>query len=208
MKISNTRLFSIVFLSALLVCIAHITSVAQTNDSTYYKHNKFYYMAGFGFGGGTIGVQGSLNATIHRNGYELTAKLNAQDHVIALTNDAVDLNSEEYALLVGRKVTRHPFSYVVVSTGLAVINIEHRNKGIPISTDKLNWFGGYNYTTENKSTVGIPIEIKYFNNSLSRHVPVTAAFAVNVNSVRSLFSFSLGLQFGNTRERLNKNSNN
>jgi len=207
MKISKAKLFSILF-CAVLVCAMRIDSVAQTNDSTYYKHNKVYYMAGFAFGGGTIGVQGSLNATIHQNGYELTAKLNAQDHVIDLTTDAIDLNSGEYALLVGRKVTRHPFTYVVVSTGLAVINIEHRNEGIPIATDKPYQFGGYNYTTENKSTVGIPIEIKYFNNSLSRYVPVTAAFAMNLNSVKSIFSFSLGLQFGNTRERRNKNSNN
>lgn len=208
MKISRVRLFPIVFLCAVLVCIAYIDSVAQTNDSTYYKHNKVYYMAGFCFGGGTIGVQGSLNATIHRNGYELTAKLNAQDHVIDFTTDAIDLNSKEYALLVGRKVTKHPFSYVVISTGLAVINIEHRNEGIPISADKPYQFGGYDYTTENKSTIGIPIEIKYFNNYLSRYVPVTAVFAMNLNSVKSLFSFSLGVQFGKTRERRNKNSNN
>jgi len=66
-------------------------------------------MAGFGIGAGPIGIQAALNATILRNGYELTGKFNVQDHIIDLTTDAIDLNSQEYALLIGKKLTRHHF---------------------------------------------------------------------------------------------------
>ncbi|WP_377166460.1 hypothetical protein [Mucilaginibacter terrae] len=165
-------------------------------------------MAGFGIGGGNIGVHGYFNGTLLRNGYELTGKFSAQDHIIDFTTDAIDLNSQEYALLIGKKLTRHPFSYFLVSAGLSAIRFEHRNEGIPTPSNKPFHFFNYDYTYENRSTAGIPIEIKYFNNSLSRFVPVTAVFAVNLNSIRTIYSISLGLQFGSTRERRIKKTNN
>ena len=170
-------------------------------------------MAGFGFGGGNVGIHGYLNGSLLRNGYELTGRYSLQEEFnLSFGNPENDIDYvSEYALLIGKNITRHPISHYVLSTGISLVDVVVRRRGelIPNANKSTSFFSfpNYNYTSIHQRTIGVPVEIKYFNNYF-RYIPINASFGSNINPKKSFYYLTLGLQFGNTRERRNKNSNN
>ena len=170
-------------------------------------------MAGFAIGGGNVGIHGSLNGTLLKNGYELTGRISTQQKFTLNFGNSINSRDyvNEYALLVGKNVTRHPISHFVFSAGIALVDVVNKGEGTPILNEtSSNYFfyaPRYRYELIHRYTVGVPVEMKYFNNFL-RLVPVTVSFGTNVNPKQSFYYLTLGVQFGNTRERLIKNSGN
>lgn len=170
-------------------------------------------MAGFGFGRGNVGIHGYLNGTLLRNGYELTGRYSAQEEFrISFGNSVNDFAYiHEYAVLIGKNITRHPISHFVLSTGISLVKVTTRSRStlIPNNNNSTSYYSlpDYNYESIHQRTIGIPVEIKYFNNFF-RYIPINTSFGTNINSKKCFYYLTMGLQFGNTRERRIKKSNN
>ncbi|MBS7565909.1 hypothetical protein KHS38_15990 [Mucilaginibacter sp. Bleaf8] len=171
---------------------------AQKADSAFYKRGSIYYMAGGNLGLGSLTFYASGYITLAKNGYEISAKVSYNDNLSLLFNEKSNKVSElkAYDLLVGKKLTHHPYSNITVSTGLSYVRITRPERiTYPLT-------GYYGPDVDRQSyTAGLPIEAKFVNTGLSRFVGLTITAGANLNLKNSFCYGALGLQLGKMRER-------
>lgn len=173
-------------------------AAAQKADSTFYKRGSIYYMAGGNVGVGSLTFYASGYITLAKNGYEVSAKVSYNDNLSTLFDEQINKVSEmkAYDLLVGKKLTHHPYSNITVSTGLSYVRVTRKERITYPSTGN---YGPDVYRQSNAA--GLPIEAKFLNTGLSRFVGFTITAGANLN-VKSSFCYgAVGLQLGKMRER-------
>lgn len=148
---------------------------------------------GYGYPGPYIG--GSFNVLVNSIIYAVKFSDNAEGDYRNRTSQ--EFIADEYALMVGKKLTRNSFSNFILSAGVAVDKFIFRGAKIPPGTGTF-YDDGNAYDTQ----IGIPVEIKYLNNyGLKGWAGVTAAASVNINLKRPFFYLTVGVALGHLRER-------
>jgi hypothetical protein len=169
---------------------------AQTADTAYYNPGKAYSWVSVDMGYGYPGVYrgGAINVMVNQYIYILKTSLNKE----AIGHSVPSFVVDEHALMMGRKLSRNPFGNYILSAGIAIDKFAFR--GDATVANPVNFYDyGPVYTTR----LGIPVEIKYFNNYLLGGLTgFSAAASVNINTRRPFFNFTLGWAVGRSRERV------
>lgn len=152
-------------------------------------------MAEFGFGISNIDFGGLLGLSLFFNKNLIGLRENA------VVEFRLDNNSESVAgtdLIFGRKFNAGNFHNFSLATGVSYVNVKRRDE---------NYYNEstYEYDMIKTNTVGLPIELKYWNNALWRYLGGGVTLGANINPKQSYVNLTLGLMIGNTRESRSHN---
>ena len=147
-------------------------------------------MAEFGFGISSKDFGGLLGLTFLFNKNLVGLRENA------VVEFRLDNNSESVAgtdLVFGRKFSAGSFNNFSLATGISYVHIKQRDENHYNKST-------YQYDMIKTNTVGLPIELKYWNNALWRYLGGSVTLGTNFNPKQSYVNLTLGLIIGNTRE--------
>lgn len=186
----------------LLLIFFALPGKAQHADSATYIPGKIYYWGGGHVGPGNYLFNAGLDAGVLLGDLIVVgAKADISQNLRVFGPPIEQVEARESALLLGVKLTHHPYSNWILLSGISAVSFKDRGA---VTSNTPGYFGGNNYADDvYYHGTGVPAIVKY-TMAPANIFAMDLAAAVNINPHRTFFTLTFGIAFGRVRSGATK----